>query len=142
VVTRFDVDGEGEVHRRTLPRAECTDARAEVGQHHPRQVTKIEPTCGDPFRRFGRPTTPYSAVFANLNRSKRSLVLDLKSDDGRAQLLDLVRTSDVFLANRRAGGVDALGLSDDVLTATNPRLVRCFVTGFGPGGPSAAEDGG
>jgi crotonobetainyl-CoA:carnitine CoA-transferase CaiB-like acyl-CoA transferase len=103
------------------------------------EVIKVEPKRGDPFRRFGRPSTPYSAVFANLNRSKRSLVLDLKSDDGRARLLDLLAGSDVFLANWRAGGAEALGLSDDVLVATNPRLVRCFVTGFGPDGPSAAE---
>jgi crotonobetainyl-CoA:carnitine CoA-transferase CaiB-like acyl-CoA transferase len=66
-------------------------------------------------------------------------VLDLKSDDGRARLLDLLAASDVFLANWRAGGADALGLTDDVLAAANPRLVRCFVTGFGPDGPSAGE---
>jgi crotonobetainyl-CoA:carnitine CoA-transferase CaiB-like acyl-CoA transferase len=103
------------------------------------EVVKVEARRGDPFRRFGRPTTPYSAVFANLNRSKRSVVLDLKSDADRARLLELLAASDVFLANWRAGGGDALGLSDDVLVATNPRLVRCFVTGFGPNGPSAAE---
>ena len=102
-------------------------------------VTKIETERGDPFRRFGRPKTPFSAVFANLNRSKRSVVLDLKSDAGRARLLELVADSDVFLANWRAGVADSLGLSDDALVAANPRLVRCLVTGFGPDGPSAAE---
>ena len=103
------------------------------------EVTKVETERGDPFRRFGRPATPFSAVFANLNRSKRSVVLDLKSDHGRARLLELVADSDVFLANWRAGVADSLGLSDEALVAANPLLVRCFVTGFGPDGPSAAE---
>ena len=103
------------------------------------QVIKIEPPKGDPFRRYGRPKTPFSAVFANCNRSKQSRVLDLKDPAGRAALLELLADADVFLANWRAGVADSLGLSDDVLVATNPRLVRCFVTGFGPDGPLATE---
>jgi crotonobetainyl-CoA:carnitine CoA-transferase CaiB-like acyl-CoA transferase len=102
-------------------------------------VIKVETEKGDPFRRFGRPATSFSAVFANCNRSKRSVVLDLKSAAGHDALLELLATSDVFLANWRAGVAESLGLSDDVLRATNPRLVRCFVTGFGPDGPLSAE---
>ncbi|MEX1008309.1 MAG: CoA transferase [Acidimicrobiia bacterium] len=102
-------------------------------------VIKVEGEKGDPFRRYGRPTTPFSAVFANCNRSKRGVVLDLKDPSGRSALLELLAESDVFLVNWRAGVAESLGLSDDVLEATNPRLVRCFVTGFGPDGPLASE---
>jgi crotonobetainyl-CoA:carnitine CoA-transferase CaiB-like acyl-CoA transferase len=103
------------------------------------EVTKIETERGDPFRKYGRPKTPFSAVFANCNRSKRSVVLDLKDPGGRAALLERLAESDVFLANWRAGVAESLGLSDDVLAAANPRLVRCFITGFGPDGPLASE---
>jgi len=102
-------------------------------------VVKIESAKGDPFRKYGRPATPFSAVFANCNRSKRSVVLDLKDARGRDELLELLGESDVFLSNWRAGVAESLGLTDDALASTNPRLVRCFVTGFGPEGPLAAE---
>jgi CoA:oxalate CoA-transferase len=102
------------------------------------EVVKVETDKGDPFRRFGRPATPFSAVFANCNRAKRSVVLNLKDPTGRDALLQLLADSDVFVANWRAGVAESLGLSDDVLAATNPRLVRCFVTGFGPDGPLAS----
>jgi crotonobetainyl-CoA:carnitine CoA-transferase CaiB-like acyl-CoA transferase len=102
-------------------------------------VVKVESAKGDPFRKYGRPTTPFSAVFANCNRSKRSVVLDLKDPNGREALLELLAQTDVFLANWRAGVAESLGLSDEVLARANPRLVRCFITGFGPDGPLAAE---
>jgi crotonobetainyl-CoA:carnitine CoA-transferase CaiB-like acyl-CoA transferase len=103
------------------------------------EVVKVETAKGDAFRRFGRPTTPFSAVFANCNRSKHSVVLDLKDSAGRSALLELLADSDVFLANWRAGVAESLGLTDAVLADTNPRLVRCFVTGFGPDGPLSSE---
>lgn len=102
-------------------------------------VVKVETEKGDPFRRFGRPVTPFSAVFANCNRSKRSVVLDLKDPTGHDALLELLGASDVFIANWRAGVAESLGLSDEVLAGANPRLVRCFVTGFGPDGPLSSE---
>ena len=78
-------------------------------------VIKVESAQGDPFRGFGRPETPYSAVFASCNRSKRSVVLDLKSGHGRDALLELLAGADVFLANWRAGVAESLGLADDVI---------------------------
>jgi crotonobetainyl-CoA:carnitine CoA-transferase CaiB-like acyl-CoA transferase len=102
-------------------------------------VIKVEAPAGDPYRRFGRPDTYVSAQFASLNRGKQSVTLDLKSDDGRRKLLELIRTADVYLANWRRGVDDALGLGDAVLEACNPRLIRVAVTGFGPDGPSADE---
>lgn len=102
-------------------------------------VIKVEPPTGDPFRRFGRPNTYVAPHWASINRGKQSVVLDLKLEPDRAQLLDLVRSADVFLANWRCGVDRSLGLTDDVLVAANPRLIRVSITGFGPGGPSADE---
>lgn len=102
-------------------------------------VIKVEAPAGDPYRRFGRPDTYVSAQWASLNRGKQSVTLDLKTDEGRRRLLELIGTADVYLANWRRGVDDALGLGDDVLEACNPRLIRVAVTGFGPDGPSADE---
>ncbi len=102
-------------------------------------VIKIEPPTGDPFRRFGRPKTYVAPHFASINRGKQSIVLDLKAPGNRERLLTLVRSADVFLANWRHGVDDSLGLTDDVLAAANPRLIRVSITGFGPDGPSADE---
>lgn len=103
-------------------------------------VVKVEaPGGGDPFRTLGRPVTPTSALFANCNRGKRSVVLDLKTEAGRAALRRLLADADVFLCNWRPGVAEALGFDDEALVAANPRLVRCFVTGYGRGGPLGAE---
>lgn len=102
-------------------------------------VIKVEPPTGDPFRTFGRPDTYVAPHWASLNRGKRSVVLDLKRDDDRERLIDLVRTADIYLANWRPGVDVSLGLGDDVLARANPRLIRVSVTGFGPHGPSADE---
>jgi CoA:oxalate CoA-transferase len=102
------------------------------------EVTKIEsPAGGDAFRRFGRPDGPYSAVFANTNRGKRSVALDLKDPAGRSELMDLVESADVWLTNWRPGVADRLGLGDDVLVDRNPRLIRVHITGYGTRGPKA-----
>jgi CoA:oxalate CoA-transferase len=103
------------------------------------EVVKVEsPTGGDAFRRFGRPDGPYSAVFANTNRGKRSVALDLKDPGARSLLLDLVESSDVWLTNWRPGVADRLGLGDEVLVDRNPRLIRVYITGYGNRGPRAA----
>ena len=101
------------------------------------EVIKVEPPRGDPFRRFGRPTTPVSSVFANCNRGKRSVSLDLKQPDGHAAVLELVAKSDVWLCNWRPDVAPRLGLGDDVLAEVNDQLIRVYVTGYGPTGPLA-----
>ena len=98
-------------------------------------VIKVEPPTGDPFRRFGRPSTAMSAVFANCNRGKRSVVLDLKVSDDRDALVRLLATADVLLCNWRPAVGERLGLGDAMLERANPLLVRVYVTGFGPTGP-------
>lgn len=104
------------------------------------EVVKVEsPPDGDPFRHFGRPPTPISPVFANCNRGKRSVAPDLRRASARTALLGLVASSDVWLCNWRPGVADRLGLGDDVLAEANPRLIRVYVTGYGPDGPLASS---
>jgi len=98
------------------------------------EVVKVESHDGDPFRLavFG---------FAGWNRGKRSLVLDLKSPEGRDVFLDLVRASDAVVDNYRAGVMERLGIGSETLAAANPRLVRTSITGYGSTGPLAALPG-
>jgi crotonobetainyl-CoA:carnitine CoA-transferase CaiB-like acyl-CoA transferase len=103
-------------------------------------VIKIEPPSGDPARMFGRmlgdelPTNP---VFELDNRSKRSVVLDLATADGRATAMALVATADVFLTNIRVSALQRAGLDPETLRARFPRLVYALITGYGTSGPEA-----
>jgi CoA:oxalate CoA-transferase len=104
------------------------------------EVIKVEtPPDGDPFRRFGRPSAPVSPVFANCNRGKRSVSLNLKDPDDRGRLLSLLVSGDVWLTNWRPGVAERLDLGDEVMVATNPRLIRAYLTGYGPDGPGADD---
>jgi crotonobetainyl-CoA:carnitine CoA-transferase CaiB-like acyl-CoA transferase len=100
-------------------------------------VVKVEPPGGDPFRRFGRSGHPASPIFVNSNRGKRGIVLDLKDPSDLAQLGDLLDEADVLLSNWRPAVAERLGLSDDVIAARHPGLIRVYVSGFGETGPSA-----
>ena len=103
-------------------------------------VIKIEPPTGDPARGFNRMLggdMPTSPPFELDNRSKRSVMLDLTTDEGRDRALQLIDTADVFLTNIRADALDRLGLGPDQLTARDERLVYALVTGFGTEGPDA-----
>jgi crotonobetainyl-CoA:carnitine CoA-transferase CaiB-like acyl-CoA transferase len=103
-------------------------------------VVKIEPPLGDPARSFQRmlggdlPTNP---VFELDNRSKRSIVVDLGTDEGRALALELVDAADVFLTNIRMSALRRAGLDPETLRARNPRLVYAIITGYGLEGPDA-----
>lgn len=104
------------------------------------QVIKVEAVDGDPMRRWeGGAGSGYSPQFAAYNRNKSSVVLDLKSEEGLARLLELVADADVLLENFRPGVADRLGFGADVLARTNPALVYCSITGFGPVGPYASR---
>ncbi|MEE8516420.1 MAG: CoA transferase [Alphaproteobacteria bacterium] len=104
------------------------------------EVIKIEdPKSGDPFRGWG--AADYSATFGSVNRNKKSVILDLKSEDGVAAARALAETADVLIENYRVGTMDRLGLSYEELSARNPRLVYCSVTGFGLTGPYAQRPG-
>ncbi|HVA74249.1 MAG TPA: CoA transferase [Acidimicrobiales bacterium] len=101
------------------------------------RVTKVEPPGGDPYRRFGRAVQGTGIMFANVNRNKRSEVVDLKADSGRRRLRALVAEADVFLTNWRPGVAEELGFDESSLRSLNPRLVWCRVSGFGQDGPLA-----
>lgn len=102
-------------------------------------VVKVEPPEGDLMRRLGgrapegRPGM--SPKFMHFNRNKRSIVLDLKSAAGREVMGRLAARSDVFVANMRPRALAALGLTWERLSAVNPRLVHCTISGFATGGP-------
>src|SRR5207237_7867597 len=73
--------------------------------------------------------------FVNRNRGKRSVVLDLKLADDQTKMLALVDSADVLLSNWRPAVAARLGLGDEVLAHRNPRLIRVYVSGYGPTGP-------
>jgi crotonobetainyl-CoA:carnitine CoA-transferase CaiB-like acyl-CoA transferase len=103
-------------------------------------VIKIEPPNGDPARMFGRMLGCDLGVnppFEMDNRSKRSVVLDLTTEDGRSTALELISDADVFLTNIRLGALNRAGLDFETVAARNPRLVYGLITGFGETGPDA-----
>ena len=108
-------------------------------------VIKVErPGTGDLSRNFFGETSEEAmnnAVFVSLNRNKRSIEINPKSDVGRQQILDLVRTSDVVVDNFRAGVMDRLGFGYDALSQVNPRIICASGTGYGPNGPNAHKGG-
>jgi len=105
------------------------------------RVIKIEsPPAGDPYRYFA-PDPVYSFNFAHLNRSKESVVLDLKNPEGMKLCLELVKRADVFVENFRPGAAERLGLGFAALNALNPRLVYCSISAYGQSGPYAQKPG-
>jgi crotonobetainyl-CoA:carnitine CoA-transferase CaiB-like acyl-CoA transferase len=94
-------------------------------------VIKIEPPAGDSTRLTRPQRHPgMGALALNVNRNKRSVALDLKSDAGRAAALDLVRDADVLVTNMRPGALQRLGLDYASLAELNPKLVYCNAQGF------------
>jgi formyl-CoA transferase len=99
-------------------------------------VLKVEQPGGDPFRRSGETTLGGDgAFFLGVNRNKRGIVLDLKTDEGRAAALALAAEADVLVENFRPGLTERAGLGYDALKEINPRLVYCSISGFGRTGP-------
>jgi len=102
------------------------------------QVIKVEPPgTGDLLRHMGFRRGAVSAIFATVNRNKRSLALDLQKPRGRALARQLVRSADVFVQNFRPGVVEELGLGEAELRAASPDLVYASISGFGSRGPYA-----
>jgi crotonobetainyl-CoA:carnitine CoA-transferase CaiB-like acyl-CoA transferase len=97
-------------------------------------VVKVEnPAGGDPFRSFRG--TLYSPQFVAYNKNKRSVTLDLRSEEGKTQLYELIDAADVLLDNFRPGVLERLGIGWDAVHARNPRIIQCSITGFGDTGP-------
>lgn len=100
------------------------------------QVIKIEPPEGDLLRKLGGASVSgsMSSKFLHLNRNKRSVVLNLKTDQGKQALLRLCEQVDVVVVNMRPKALERAGLTYDALSAINPRLIYCSLLGFGRGG--------
>ena len=117
----------------------CTMLLADMGA----DVVKIEkPNGGDDTRRYGPPFIEgESAAFLTLNRNKRSIVLDLKSEQGIAIVRRMLEDADVMIHNFRPGVVDRMGLAYEDVSALNPAIVYCTVSGFGTTGPYSSRAG-
>jgi crotonobetainyl-CoA:carnitine CoA-transferase CaiB-like acyl-CoA transferase len=123
---------------RLLPGPFCTLLLADMGA----DVIKVEePETGDYMRWTPPLVDGQSVIFNAVNRNKRSITLNLKSEAGRNLLLRLVETADVLVEGNRPGVMDRLKLGWDVIHARNPRLVMCSITGFGQDGPFALHAG-
>lgn len=104
------------------------------------EVIKVEsPGLGDLMRYLGSTRNGMGALFALCNRGKRSIVLDLKADDGRAALWELLADADVVVQNFRPGAMDRLGFGYDAVQAVNPGIVFLSISGFGTNGPYAGK---
>jgi alpha-methylacyl-CoA racemase len=123
---------------RLLPGAFCTMLLADMGA----DVVKVEePERGDYMRWTPPLRDGQSVLFNALNRNKRSITLNLKSEAGRDLLLRLADGADVLVEGNRPGVMRRLGLGWDVLHERNPRLVVCSITGYGQDGPFASRAG-
>ena len=112
----------------------CTMLMAELGA----RVIKVEPPDrGDDARHYGPFVKGKSAYFQSINRGKESIALDLKNDDDRAILEDLLGTADVVVENFRPGTMEKLGYGWEVLHARFPRLIYAAASGFGHTGPES-----
>ncbi len=107
-------------------------------------VIKVEPVTGEWQRHVsagGATGNRINVSFLSLNRNKRSLAVDLKHEEGKAALYDLVRTADVFLQNYRPGVAQRLGVDYQSLSAINPKLVYVSISGYGEDGPYKLRPG-
>lgn len=110
------------------------------------EVIKVEAPEGDDTRRWGPPFIERdgdrtAAYFYACNRGKTSVVADFRTPEGQARVRDLVQDADVLVENFKRGGLAKYGLDYDSLSALNPRLVYCSITGFGQTGPYADRAG-
>jgi alpha-methylacyl-CoA racemase len=128
---------------RLLPGGFCSLLLADFGA----DVIKVEDTGMGDYVRWSPPfhegveETSRSALFLSLNRGKRSIRVNLKSDGGRDVLLRLARDADVLLESFRPGVLDRLGVGYERLRQENPGLVYCAITGYGQDGPNRARSG-
>jgi crotonobetainyl-CoA:carnitine CoA-transferase CaiB-like acyl-CoA transferase len=117
----------------------CAQVLGDLGA----DVIKVEhPERGDDTRDWGLRTGPSNtSYFDSVNRNKRSIGIDLTDPEGLAQVRALARQSDVVVQNFKTGGADRLGLGYAALSAENPRLIYCSVSGYASDGPEATRPG-
>ena len=128
---------------RLLPGGFCSLMLADFGA----EVIKVEDTGMGDYVRWAPPyyegadKTARGALFLALNRGKRSIRIDLKTDQGKQVLLRLARDADVLLESFRPGVLDRLGVGYERLREVNPGLIYCAITGYGQDGPNRDRSG-
>jgi len=124
---------------RALAGPYCTMLLGDMGA----DVIKIErPGKGDDSRAWGPPFIEgESAYFLSVNRNKKSITLNLKSEKGKEILFKLIKTSDVLIETNRPGVMEKLGLSFEEVKKINPKIVYCSISGFGQSGPYKLRPG-
>ncbi|MFZ5964513.1 CaiB/BaiF CoA transferase family protein [Thalassococcus sp. BH17M4-6] len=110
------------------------------------EVIKVEAPQGDDTRRWGPPFIDHdgdrsAAYFHSCNRGKSSMTVDLASPEGQARMRDLVADADILIENFKVGGLAKYGMDYASLSALNPGLIYCSITGFGQDGPYAHRAG-
>lgn len=101
------------------------------------EVVKIETAAGDPAREQAPFEAGQSVWFRNLNRGKQSIVLDLKSEEGKTRLWEMIENADVFVEGFRPGVMQRLGFDYATVSTRNPRIVYCSISAFGQTGALA-----
>lgn len=114
-----------------LPGPLCSQILADFGA----EVIKIEETGGEWGRYLAPMLLEESARFYSVNRNKKSVGINLKSEEGKRVLMELVKSTDVFIEQLRPGVLEKMGLGYDVLKGVNPGLIHCAITGYGFTGP-------
>lgn len=131
---------------RILAGPTCTQLLGDLGA----DVIKIEkPFTGDDTRKWGPPyvkdaqgkDTSESAYYLSANRNKRSVAIDIATNDGQKLIREILKHCDILVENYKVGGLAKYGLSYDDLKAEYPRLIYCSITGFGQTGPYAHRAG-
>ena len=121
---------------RLLPGPYCTMLLADFGA----EVIKIEePGRGDYSRSFPPFLKDFGYWHLQLNRNKKSVVLDLKTEEGREAFLDLAKTADVVVESYRPGVLKKLGIDYETVSKLNPKIIYCALTGYGAKGPLAKQ---
>ena len=115
----------------------CTRLMADFGA----EVIKLEPFQGDSVRQMGKHDGDVSLYAASILRGKKSVAIDLKSDEGRELARALIAKADILVENNRPGVMERLGLGYDVLSRANPGLVMVRISGFGQDGPYSQRPG-
>lgn len=122
---------------RTLAGPFCSMQLADMGA----EVIKVEqPGSGDETRKFTPPEVNGEATYyMSLNRNKKGITVNLKTEEGQQIIKDLVKDSDILVENFKTGTMESFGLDYDTLKKINPRLIYCAVSGFGRTGPMRNE---
>jgi crotonobetainyl-CoA:carnitine CoA-transferase CaiB-like acyl-CoA transferase len=103
------------------------------------EVIKVEPLEGEQMRHLGTPYHGVGAMFFSCNRGKKSIALDLKADDGKKVLWDLIKDTDVLIQNFRPGAIDRMGFPESAVREAKPDIIYVSISGFGEHGPYAHQ---